>query len=90
MQGDMTKYNSFKFIFLDENNNFVIQEVHDTDIQTIDGEKYIVVKLNHLSAYALVGDNVPDNNNPTTGDKILFYTLMLGLSVFGLVSVGIY
>lgn len=90
IKDDMKNYNSFKFIFLDENNEFKVQEVHDTDIKTIDGEKYIVVNLNHLSAYALVGNNVQENNNPATGDKIVFYIIMLGLCTFGIAGVGIY
>ena len=88
MTEEMKKFNAFKFIFLDENNNFLVQEVHDTDIETIDGVDYIVVDLNHLSAYGLVGYN--DNGNPTTGDKIVFYVVMLLISATGLVSAAIY
>ena len=87
MTDEMKKYNTFKFIFVDENNNFVIQEIHDTNIETINGKDYIVVNLDHLSAYALVGSNT---SNPVTADKIVFYVSMLGLSLLGLVGAGIY
>ena len=70
---EMKKYNTFKFLFLDDNNNFEIKEVHDVKIE---GD-FLVVELDHLSAYALVGSNVEANNtsNPTTGDKIILYAI---------------
>ena len=89
MTDEMKKYNSFKFIYLDENNNFVIQEVHNTKTEKIDGVDYIVVDLDHLSAYALVGYNTEDGN-PTTADKIVFYVAMLVLSITGLAGAAIY
>ncbi len=89
MTEEMKAYNTFKFLFLDENNEFVVQEVHDTDIETIDGVDYIVVQLDHLSAYALVGSNVTEHN-PGTGDPLLFYLYMLGLTSIGLIGTGIY
>ena len=85
---EMKKYNTFKFLFLDDNNNFEIKEVHDVKIE---GD-FLVVELDHLSAYALVGSNVEANNtlNPTTGDKIILYAIMLGISIIGLISIGVY
>ena len=84
----MKKYNTFKFLFLDDNNNFEIKEVHDVKIEG----GFLVVELDHLSAYALVGSNVEANNtlNPTTGDKIILYAIMLGISIIGLISIGVY
>ena len=92
MTDEMKKYNTFKFIFLDENNEFVVKEIHDTDIETIDGKDYIVVKLDHLSAYALVGSNVQNNttNNPNTADKVIFDTIMLVLCTIGFAGIGLY
>ena len=82
----MKKYNTFKFIFLDENNEFVVQEIHDAKIE---GD-YLVFELDHLSAYALVGSYVEDTANPKTADNIVIYVAMLGLCVLGLVGAGIY
>lgn len=94
MTDEMKKYNTFKFLFLDENNNFVVKEVHDTSIETIDGKDYIVVKLNHLSAYGLVGSNTnnaeSNTNNPETADKVINYIIMLTLSTIGLAGLGLY
>lgn len=77
---EMKKYNSFKLIYLDENNNFKVEEIVDFKI---DGD-YLVGTLPHLSAYALVGNNV-DNSNPNTGDNIMFNIIMLGICSLGLV-----
>ncbi len=87
MTDEMKQYNTFKFLFLDENNEFAIEEVHDV---VVDEDGYLVVDLNHLSAYALVGMNVETPTNPSTGDKIVFYGSMLGLCTLGLVGIGIY
>ena len=84
---EMAKYDTFKFIFLDENNEFVIEEVHDTSIVTIEGVKYIEVSLDHLSAYALVGSNT---DNPGTADKVIYYILILVLSTVGFAGLGVY
>ncbi len=89
MTEDMEKYDGFKFIFLDETHDFEVQETFNVTVETIEGVKYLVVELPHLSAYALVGyNNTP--NNPATGDKIVFYTTMLGLCTIGLVGTAFY
>ena len=94
MTDEMKKYNTLKFLFLDDNNNFSVQEVHDTSIETIDGKDYIVVKLDHLSAYGLVGSNTSNTdfrtNNPVTADKVIHYVIMLAISTIGLAGVGLY
>ena len=84
---EMKKYNSFKFIFLDENDEFKVKEVHDVEI---DGD-YLIVHLDHLSAYALVGENITnESSNPATGDKIIFYLSMLTICISGFVCSAIY
>ena len=87
MTDEMKKYNTFKFLFLDENNEFKVQEVHDV---VIDGD-YLVVNLDHLSAYALVGSNVENSSgNPSTADLIISYIVKLGICILGLLGLGIY
>ncbi len=94
MTDEMKKYNTFKFLFLDENNNFVVQEVHDTSFETIEGKDYIVIQLDHLSAYGLVGSNTTNTdsntNNPGTADKVIYYIIMLAICTMGLAGVGLY
>lgn len=51
----------------------------------IDGE-YVVFNTTHLSEYAILGENVKTDEvieNPSTGDNILVYVTILGLSVVG-------
>ena len=86
--GELEKYESFKLVYLDEQNNFAVSEVIDMDIQ--DGE--IVGDLGHLSAYALVGtekeetsgEATNETNNPKTSDNIVKDIIMLALSLSGL------
>ena len=88
MTDEMKKYNTFKLIYVDENNNFVVQEIRDAvGTETIDGKEYLVFKLNHLSPYALVGSNT---NNPATADKVVYYIIMLSICVIGLAGLGLY
>ena len=52
---------------------------------SIDGE-YVVFNTTHLSEYAILGENVKTDEvieNPSTGDNILGYVTILGLSVVG-------
>lgn len=52
---------------------------------SIDGE-YVVFNTTHLSEYAILGENVKTDEvieNPSTGDNILVYVTILGLSVVG-------
>lgn len=76
---EMKKYNSFKMIYLDDENNFKVEDVVELKIE---GD-YLVGTLPHLSAYALVGDNV---SNPKTGDNITFFISILTISVIGLIT----
>lgn len=88
----LSKYGSFKLVYLDDENNFVVSEV--IDLEEIDGE--IVGNLGHLSAYALVGtekqesaqEATSETNNPKTSDSIIKDVMILVLSLSGL-SAGI-
>lgn len=77
----MKKYNTFKLVYL--KNDFTTGEVINL---TVDGD-YLVGTIPHLSTYILAGSKA---NNPGTGDNIMSYILMLGLSVIGITIVGIY
>ena len=80
---DMKGYDSYKLVFIDEDGKT------EEPIQlTINGE-YLEGTLPHLSMYALIGNtNSSQNNtsNPQTGDNIIFYISMLGLSIVGFVG----
>ncbi len=72
----MKKFNTFRLICLDN------EKLTDNDIVELKVEgDYLVGTLKHLSAYALVAENV--NNNPTTGDNILLF-----VSIFIAATVG--
>ena len=89
---EMKKFNSFKIIYVDTNNNFNTQ----TPIELKINGDYLEGTLEHLSEYALVGnvvDTTPtevESNNPKTGDNVMLYIGILGLSVVGLVSTGLF
>lgn len=78
MTEEMKKYKSFKFIYMDSDNNFKVGDIADF---TIEGD-YIVGTLPHLSAYALVGitEEESKGTNPPTGDNIYLYFSLLGLA----------
>ena len=83
MTTDMKKYNTFKIIYIDINNNLATEEPITL---TKDGE-YLVGELNHLSTYTLLGSNTaPQNNtnNPQTADNIYLWVCMLIISISGL------
>ena len=94
MTDEMKKYNSFKFIYVDTNDNFKTQ----TPIEFKVNGEYLEGTLNHLSEYAVVGnvvESVADvaeapTSNPKTGDSILLYVGVLGLSVVSLVGTGLF
>ncbi len=82
----MKEYDSLQFVYLDDENNFAVTDVKNFFLTSVTAD----VDLDHLSAYALVGkkkeeSNNPNNNtnNPGTGDSILFYVSILGLSILG-------
>ena len=90
MSDEMKKYNSFKFICVDDD------EITDKDVVTLeDKDGYLTGNLFHLSSYALVGSNAQDEatetttdgaattTNPKTGDNIMFYVVMFVISLAG-------
>ncbi len=74
---EMKEYNTFKFVYLDDDNNFQVMELADFSIE---GD-YLVGTLPHLSVYALVGSSVVEEANPSTGDNIINYVSILGLNM---------
>ena len=94
MTDEMKKYNTFKIIYVEMDNegNINTENPITLNVETIDGEKYLVGTLDHLSNYALTGSYVEFSNNstsdnPQTGDNIYMWFGMLLISVLGL-SVG--
>ena len=93
MTPEMKKYDSFKLVYLDEENDFAVSEV--VGFTTIEGDE-IVFDLKHLSAYALVGEKTEatdsktdEKANPKTGDSIIFDIVILVISIIGLVYTNI-
>ena len=90
MTDEMKKYNDFSIAFLKDDGTL------DTLIKLTQNGDYLEGILPHLSTYAVIGNVVEDTpvldttNNPATGDNILFYILLLGVSLLGFGSVGIY
>ena len=86
MTDEMKKYNTFKIIYVDADNNFATE---NPITLTIDGD-YLVGTLEHLSTYALTGSNTSTSNNtnttnnPQTGDNIYVWFGMLIISILGL------
>lgn len=85
MTDDMKKYNTFKIMFIDVDNNL---EYEDPITLSQDGE-YLVGTLNHLSSYAVIGSNTSTSNNPQTSDNINIWSGMFIISFLGL-SLGTY
>lgn len=84
----MKKYNDFKIAFLKDDGT-----LEDLIKLTQNGE-YLEGTLPHLSRYVVIGNNIEitpnTSNNPPTGDNIVFYIGMLGLSIIGLAAAGLY
>ena len=70
MTDDMKKYNTFKLVNFDVNDQFevIIKDAITLEAKEIDGVYYLVGNLPHLSAYALVGDIVEQNTTTTNSD----------------------
>ena len=81
---EMKKYNSFKIIYIDmdENGNFVKEEVVSLKVE---GD-YLVGTLPHLSAYALTGSTT---ESPKTNDNIMKFINILAISLIGLSISGV-
>ena len=91
MTEEMKKYNKFRFIYIDDENNFKVGEVVDVKVE---GD-YLVGTLPHLSVYAVVGEYVEEkkdttSDNPKTSDRLLKNIIMLVVSMIGLGASTIY
>ncbi len=90
MTESMKKYNKFKFVYVDEDNNFKVGDLVDVRIE---GD-YLIGTLPHLSVYAVTGEYIEEEqtntNNPNTGDNIISSIIMLSVSILGLSSGIIY
>lgn len=82
MTDEMKKYNTFKLIYVKVEDDVSIEK----PITLKQEGDYLVGTLDHLSTYALTGSVV---TNPKTGDKIMTYVFILGLSIAGLLIIGI-
>lgn len=92
---DIKGYDSYKLVYIAEDGSI-------EDAITLKSNKgYLEGTLPHLSMYALVGNKnqatnitpTPTNNitnNPKTGDNVMLYFSMFGLSIIGLVGTGVY
>ena len=92
MDDKMKEFDSFKLVYLDDENDFNVSEVVEKfEIDKENNE--LVFYLKHLSAYALVGEKTETaeastsdkTKNPKTGDNIAIYFGMLALGIYGLV-----
>ena len=84
---DIKGYDNYSLVYVDDN-----YDTEDPITLTVNGD-YLEGVLPHLSAYALMGDNNPVQDeiaNPNTGDNIMLYIFLLGLSSIGLLGMGIY
>ena len=82
MTKEMEKYNSFKIIYLDDENNFKVGEVIELEVN---GD-HLEGTLPHLSAYSLVGSYVAPSNNPKTNDSLY---LWIGISLISIIGLSI-
>ena len=78
---DMKKFNDFKILYVDTDNEFEVLET----IKLTDKGDYLEGTLAHLSSYVLVGNNVSNNtNNAQTLDNIYIWIITLIISLIGL------
>ena len=63
MTDEMKEYDIFKIVYMDVEDNFATE----SPITLTQEGGYLVGTLEHLSTYALVGDNAP--TSPQTGDN---------------------
>jgi len=85
MTDDMKEYNSFKLICFDVNEQGIVTygDPISLTVKEIDGVKYLVGDLPHLSTYVLVGDTVTTGSiiNPKTYDSILTWVFAFVISL---------
>lgn len=82
----MKEYDSFKLVYLNDENGFAVSEIVDLEVDKDNNE--IVANLKHLSAYALIGEKTESSSNksnPKTGDSITFDIVILIVSITGLI-----
>ena len=87
MTDEMKKYNDFKIAFLKDDGTL------DDPIKLTQNGDYLEGTLPHLSTYVIIGNNVETSSetlNPNTGDNIGLNIALLGLSLIGFISIGIY
>ena len=73
------------------NRTFYLIRVQDgivTKITPTIDENTITFEIDKFSTYAL--SYIDEQKNPKTGDNIMIYILILGLSILGLAGVGMY
>ena len=87
MTDNMKEYGSFKLVYLDDENDFNVEEIVSLNVE---GNE-LVGNLNHLSAYALVAEKTEmivseanGRSNPKTGDSIIIDAGIFIISIFGL------
>ena len=83
MTDEMKKYNTFKLIYVKVEDDVTIEK----PITLKQEGDYLVGTLDHLSTYALTGSVV---TNPNTGDNVMINFYILGLSLIGILVLGIY
>lgn len=79
---DMKGYDSYKLIYIADDGT------SEDAIELTQNGEYLEGTLPHLSTYALVGSK--NISNPNTGDNIIFYIIMLGLSIISIVTSSLY
>ena len=84
---ELMKYTNLYLTFIDIDDNNNITKGESVKLSLSSDKKYYVGKLPHLSKWTLTGTI---NNNPQTGDNIMVYVTMFGISTLGLISSGLY
>lgn len=85
MTDEMKEYDIFKIIYVDTEDNFATE----SPITLTQEGGYLVGTLEHLSTYALVGDNAPgENDSPQTGDNsnLGLWMILLVLSCCSMIA----
>ena len=77
---EMTTYDTLTAAYI------LDDKIEETFTTTIDGE-YVVFNTSHLSEYAILGENTTTDEgieNPSTGDNVMQYAIVLCLSITGI------
>lgn len=83
----LKKYKNLYLIYLDMDDQNNITKGEKVKLTLSEDGKYYVGTLPHLSKWVLAGNNniEKDESNPKTGDKLVSYISLLGISTFGLI-----